>query len=109
MISFNPGGAMRRIVLSLSLFIVPAALSNFSFAQLMTGSSSAIEGGTRKFTMHFGPRTFAPNPVAGQPYSADRMNERVQTLADGTHIKQSSMFEKLFRDSRGRERVERSM
>jgi len=100
---------MRPIVLSLSLFIVPVASLNFCFAQIVTGASTTIESGTQKITMNFSPRPFAPNPVAGQPYSADRINERVQTLADGTHINQHSTLEKVFRDSLGRERAERMM
>src|SRR5271155_342731 len=46
--------------------------------------------------------------VKGAPYSAQVVNEMVQTLSDGNHIKNtnSSM---LYRDSQGRERREETM
>lgn len=99
---------MRPIVLSL-LSLVPIASLNLCFSQILTSGSSTIENGSRKFTMQFGPHQFTPNPVIGQPYSAERIHENVQTLADGTHINQHSTFEKVFRDSSGRERLERDV
>ena len=45
--------------------------------------------------------------VAGAPYSAEEITERVQTLADGTHIKHTSTA-KMYRDAEGRTRMERS-
>jgi hypothetical protein len=45
-------------------------------------------------------------PVAPKPYSAEQITERVQTLADGTHITQTTPITKLFRDSAGRTRTE---
>jgi len=46
--------------------------------------------------------------VTGAPYSADEVNENVQTLADGTHITHTSTS-KVYRDSAGRTRTERTI
>ncbi len=48
-------------------------------------------------------------PVTGAPYSAEQVSEHVQTLADGTHIKQTNMQSKIYRDSQGRTRTEQSI
>jgi hypothetical protein len=45
--------------------------------------------------------------VVGEPYSATTESERVQTLADGTHISRKMMTLKTYRDSQGRTREER--
>jgi len=54
----------------------------------------------------------APSPhapvVTGEPYSAEVIYERIQTLADGTHITQKAQSTKQYRDSEGRTRVETS-
>jgi hypothetical protein len=54
----------------------------------------------------------APSPhglvVTGEPYSAELIYERIQTLADGTHITQKAQSTKQYRDSEGRTRVETS-
>jgi hypothetical protein len=46
--------------------------------------------------------------VKAAPYSAQAVNEMVQTLADGNHIKSTSSS-MLYRDSQGRERREETM
>jgi hypothetical protein len=46
--------------------------------------------------------------VVGAPYSAEQVTEHVQTLADGTHITQPAQTTKLYRDSQGRTRTERT-
>ena len=46
--------------------------------------------------------------VTGAPYSAEQVTEHVQTLANGTHITQPAQTTKLYRDSVGRTRTERS-
>ena len=52
----------------------------------------------------------APSPhapvVTGEPYSAEVVYERIQTLADGTHITQKAQSTKQYRDSDGRTRTE---
>src|SRR5271156_6605850 len=52
-----------------------------------------------------GGQMFNGNPVKGQPYSAEAVNETTQTLADGNKIvtRSSTM---IYRDSDGRERRE---
>lgn len=54
----------------------------------------------------FAPR-FASRPMTGAPYSAESISESEQTLADGTHIRNSSPATKFYRDSEGRTRTER--
>ncbi len=49
-----------------------------------------------------------PPAVSGVPYSAEEISESVQTLADGTHITHKSTT-RMYRDSEGRTRTERSM
>ena len=45
--------------------------------------------------------------VTGAPYSAEQVFDQTQTLADGTHITQKTLVNKVFRDSEGRTRKER--
>ena len=45
--------------------------------------------------------------VTGQPYSADRVSEHIQTLTNGAHIDQKREVSRLYRDSEGRTRTER--
>jgi hypothetical protein len=45
-------------------------------------------------------------PMTGAPYSAQQVMEHVQTLADGTHITQTTQQTMLYRDSEGRTRTE---
>lgn len=52
---------------------------------------------------------FGITPVTGKPYSGEEVSESVQTLADGTHISQTMTLQKIYRDSQGRTRMERSM
>jgi hypothetical protein len=47
-------------------------------------------------------------PITGAPYSGEVVTETVQTLADGTHIRRTMTSTKVYRDSLGREREERS-
>jgi hypothetical protein len=47
-------------------------------------------------------------PVTGAPYSGQKVTETVQTLADGTHIRHTTTPIKVYRDSFGRTREERS-
>lgn len=50
-----------------------------------------------------------PVAVTGAPYSAEQIDERVQTLNDGTHIRQTQVHTKIYRDSQGRTRIERPL
>lgn len=61
----------------------------------------------RTFTVVTG-QMFNSNPVKGQPYSAEAVNETTQTLADGNKIvRRSSTM--VYRDSEGRERREETI
>lgn len=51
---------------------------------------------------------FPGNAVKGQPYSAEEITERVQTLADGTRLTPAPQHMVFYRDSAGRTRTERS-
>ena len=65
----------------------------------------AVASGT--FTSSIGPG-MPGGVVTGMPYSAEQVTEQVQTLADGTHITQPAQTTRLYRDSQGRTRTERS-
>jgi hypothetical protein len=47
-------------------------------------------------------------PITRAPYSGEIVSETVQTLADGTHIRRTMTSTKVYRDSLGRTREERS-
>jgi hypothetical protein len=49
----------------------------------------------------------ARGPVVGEPYSAETRTTQTQTLGDGTHIKRSMSWTRVYRDSQGRTRTER--
>jgi hypothetical protein len=55
--------------------------------------------------MTFGAPFFHGSAIAGAPYSAEEVDESVQTLADGTHI-QTTPGKKTYRNSLGRTRTE---
>src|SRR5271169_2651193 len=87
---------MKRIL------ILILATSSFAIAQEATTiavQASPVHGGAIAFGAIGSPGT----AVKGAPYSATITNESVQTLADGTHIVQSSSGSTA-RDSQGRTR-----
>jgi hypothetical protein len=49
----------------------------------------------------------ARGPVLSEPHSAETRTTQTQTLADGTHIKRSMSWTRVYRDSQGRTRTER--
>jgi hypothetical protein len=49
---------------------------------------------------------YAASSITGAPYSATQISERIQTLADGTHITQPAQKGLMYRDSAGRTRNE---
>jgi len=61
------------------------------------GSVAMVDGGLR-----------SAKPVTGAPYSAEAVNETIQTLYDGNRIVNRSSS-KIYRDSAGRERREQSL
>ena len=88
------------------LFLFGSALAA---AQLGLGSSQAVSRPARiaaAATYHFS-IPFPATPVTGAPFSAVREYEHNQTLADGTHISQKNVLEKIWRDGDGRMRSER--
>lgn len=99
---------MARIA---GLLVLVAAVG-FGQSQAVTTSSGAgqVRAGVATFTSNFpGPGRFAPPAVQGMPYSAEEIQERQQTLGDGTHIQQTMSRRKLYRDAQGRTRTERTM
>jgi hypothetical protein len=66
-----------------------------------------LEEANRTFAF-VGGQMFNANPVKGQPYSAEAVNETTQMLADGNKIvtRSSTM---IYRDSEGRERREETI
>ena len=66
---------------------------------------SSEPSNVRFFSQEF---TFSGRPVAGAPYSAEEKTESIQTLADGTHINNTTTTV-VYRDSQGRTRREMSL
>jgi hypothetical protein len=82
-------------------------LSVGAFGQFAT-TNFEIHGDTMTVRLS-NPMLFARPAVAGNPYSAEHVSERVQTLAGGTHITQRQNGQKVWRDSQGRTRTEREL
>jgi hypothetical protein len=78
-----------------------------AFGQIFTNTRTSINGDVMTVTVSQ-PR-FRIQAVAGSPYSADQVSQHTQTLADGTHITQPESTVKMWRDSEGRTRTERTM
>jgi hypothetical protein len=68
--------------------------------------NTEIKGDTATVTFN-SPRVFAQGGITGAPFTADRVSEHTQTLADGTHISQPQNVEHISRDSQGRTRDDR--
>lgn len=106
-------------VLSLAFFAVAASGQVASTAGSATNSTGGVPGGIVRVpsgaVISSSPWFFSTagpgmpgGVVTGAPYSAEQVTERFQTLADGTHITQPAQTTKLYRDSAGRTRTERS-
>jgi hypothetical protein len=92
-------------VLLLTLSVTAGAFGQTAMGQTIVASGKqgiVIGAGESAFGL-FG------RQVTGKPYSGEQTIESVQTLADGTHIKQTLMVQKVYRDSQGRTRTERQM
>jgi len=101
---FEPEEMMfRNLALSGLALLLCAALA---FGQTAAVASTSTAGGG---TFSMSTSQFNTPAVTGAPYSAEQVQERVQTLADGTHITQNYSVERMWRDSQGRTRTERSM
>jgi hypothetical protein len=79
-------------------------LASFSCALLFSGL--ALSQGVSGIWFFHPPRS-GVQAIAGAPYSAEKIDENIQTLADGTHITRTLPVTRLYRDSVGRTREER--
>jgi len=88
-------------------------LASFSCTLLFSAStlcqiSSSLSTGPNGVhgTMHFQAAFYHGAAITGAPYSAETVDEHLQTLADGTRISQTFPEKKIYRDSMGRTREE---
>src|SRR5262249_7772644 len=65
----------------------------------ISGSIAIGSGSIAGITNFDTPGLLRQRVVPGQPYSADRVSEHSQTLADGTHIQQNREVSREYRDS----------
>ena len=75
--------------------------SSGSFSRVVDGVTHRIS-----FTMKNAPPLPSGVVFTGAQYSAEEIEERVQTLADGSHLTQKRLTWRVSRDSQGRERRE---
>jgi hypothetical protein len=102
-------GTQNAILIALTAASMPAQ-TNPAEQSPKTGPAIATQivntlGIAGGFVSNAGPL----RAVTGQPYSAQQETERIQTLADGTHITQPSQKVVYYRDSQGRTRTKRTM
>jgi hypothetical protein len=93
---------MKRLLASFSCALLFSALSPCQVSTSLSTGPRGMQG-----TMRFYPPDFRGLVIAGAPYSAEKVDEHVQTLEDGTHINQTYPVTKVYRDSMGRTRTER--
>jgi len=95
---------MKRFLASFSCAVLCSALA---LCQTSISVSTRVNG--TQGTMHFGPATRFSRvlSIAGAPFSAEEVDEDVQTLADGTHIRHTTPGMKMYRASMRRTRTER--
>ena len=85
-------------------FFVTATLA-LAQGQLFSRLATHAEGDTITYTLS--PLRISNHSKIAAPYSADQILEHVQTLANGTKIRQPTTVQRVFRDSDGRTRMER--
>ncbi|MBZ5621266.1 MAG: hypothetical protein LAQ69_21440 [Acidobacteriia bacterium] len=96
-----------RIALICALLILAASLVS---AQMTGATYTNTGGGGIRGSASFGePPPFARQVITGAAYSGEEITERVQTLADGTHITETHVQRKVYRDAEGRVRTERPL
>lgn len=94
-----------RILAGLAALSLPVPAQN-----TMTSSSTSTSANVIQGSMGFsGQARYHGTPVAGAPYSAQRVSEHVQIGADGTRFTTNNEQETIYRDSQGRTRTERPM
>jgi hypothetical protein len=104
--------AMARIALSAtSFFFFAYDAYSQQAAQEKTGTISmsvqaVANNPPRATTIRLSAPSSHRPVVTGEPYSAEVVSERIQTLANGTHITQKAQSTKQYRDSEGRTRTE---
>jgi hypothetical protein len=96
---------------ALALFAV--AMTAIAQTTVTPAPQIAVAAGQMGAAIGFGGFLLGGGPfplqtIAGRPYSAEQVMEHVQTLADGTHITQTTQRTKFYRDSGGRTRTEHS-
>lgn len=95
-----------RLVIVLSLASVAVAQTSSSGGGSAVARTGVFVSGSGLTFSSVGPGGAAMFGVTGLPYSAEQVTERVQTLADGTHITQAEETTQFYRDSQGRTRTE---
>jgi hypothetical protein len=98
---------MKNLCLRISGLV--ALVAGAAFAQVAAEPQVRAAVGRVSGAATFPAQAFIPPAVVGAPYSADQIQEHVQTLNDGTHITETQMHMKLYRDSQGRTRTERPL
>ena len=93
---------MNRFLASLGCALLFSAFALSQISTSITTGQSGMHG-----TATFGPLNHGVRVIAGAPYSAEKVEAHVQTLADGTHISQTFPATRIYRDSMGRTREER--
>jgi hypothetical protein len=93
---------MNRFLASLGCTLLFSAFALSQISTSITTGPSGMHG-----TATFGPLNHGVRVIAGAPYSAEKVEAHVQTLADGTHISQTFPATRIYRDSMGRTREER--
>jgi hypothetical protein len=103
---------MKRLSLCpAGLFLITLIGCQIAFAQQDDGVG--MEGHIRNGSLVFetavvdGPRAETDSLIVGRPYSAVKVSEHTETLANGTNIHQKWETARLYRDSQGRTRTER--
>jgi hypothetical protein len=93
---------MKRFLASLAFAFLSAALLLGQHSSSTSSGPNGMHG-----TMQFGPPYLGGSVITGAPYSAEEVDESLQALADGTHIRHTIPGVKTYRDSMGRTRTER--
>jgi hypothetical protein len=79
-----------------------------AFAQNEPAATQNLDTQAREAAQTRQRRPVSAYLVTGQPYSADQTNDHFQTLIDGTHLIQHVATAKVYRDSAGRFRIDRT-
>lgn len=103
----------RTAVITAALFVLAWGTYAQETAKEKTGTTSASVSASNNPPQTATIRMQAPflqrTAITGAPYCAEITNERMQTLADGTHISDKAHSTRECRDSEGRTRRERRM